>query len=271
MNKNQILKQRSITAVIFGAIVILMLVSGRFTCFALFVAIAMMCTYEYFKMIFPNNTNKLIIGLAWIGCIIVYVCTISPESTYFIWLTILSGIAMVAGIINMFLPFINHQKNYLVVSAFYFGLPLGLFMSFTYHSPTFPKYLSITLISLIWVNDSFAYLFGSRIGKNKMFERISPKKTWEGFFGGGICTLIAAYFIAQNFEAFNVRFWLITALIVWIIGTLGDFVESSVKRNLGVKDSGTILPGHGGILDRFDSFIYILPFILLLLLNSNQV
>ncbi|MBK9736338.1 MAG: phosphatidate cytidylyltransferase [Saprospiraceae bacterium] len=270
MNKNQVLKQRSITAVIFGVIVILLLVSGKFPSIFLLVTIALMCTFEYGKMIFPTKINKIMPLLGATFLVLITAIVVNPASEYFLWLTVLSALAMVTGIVNMFFPFINHHKNYLLVSALYFGLPVGLFISFIYHSPTFPKYLNIILISLIWVNDSFAYIFGSRLGKNKMFERISPKKTWEGFIGGGMCTLIAAYFVDQNYNEFTVTFWMITALIVWVIGTLGDFVESSVKRNLGVKDSGTILPGHGGILDRFDSFIYILPFILLLLLNSYQ-
>lgn len=126
---------------------------------------------------------------------------------------------------------------------------------------------------MIWMADSFAYLIGSTFGKRKLLEKISPKKTWEGFLGAGLTTVLIAYVYGKYFynEVSHTAitypyFWVIIALIAWIIGTLGDLVESSVKRNFNIKDSGKLFPGHGGVLDRFDSFIYILPFVLLLLL-----
>ena len=118
---------------------------------------------------------------------------------------------------------------------------------------------------LIWVSDSSAYFVGSRIGRRKLFPSISPKKTWEGFYGAGMCTLIGAYVIASITQVNSLNFWILFALIIWVLGSLGDLIASHVKRIHGVKDSGSILPGHGGFFDRFDAFIYVLPFILLLL------
>jgi phosphatidate cytidylyltransferase len=114
---------------------------------------------------------------------------------------------------------------------------------------------------LVWSNDTFAYLVGRGIGKTKLFERISPKKTWEGTIGGILLTQVTAYIIAIYFTELTTMQWLVTAAIVSVTGTLGDLVESMFKRSLGVKDSGGILPGHGGILDRFDGVLLSAPFV----------
>ena len=115
--------------------------------------------------------------------------------------------------------------------------------------------LLLALFVLIWVNDTFAFLTGSYLGKHKMFERISPKKSWEGFIGGNIFALGAALVFAHYMTGYTILQWLIMGEIVIVFGTLGDLVESLMKRTLGIKDSGDTIPGHGGFLDRFDSAI----------------
>lgn len=114
------------------------------------------------------------------------------------------------------------------------------------------------LFILIWSSDSFAYFSGRLFGKHKMAPKISPKKTWEGFIGGVVLTLVFAYFIEQNYGYLRGN-WMVVGLLVSIFAPLGDLVESQLKRNFGVKDSGNIIPGHGGILDRLDSFIICAP------------
>lgn len=118
---------------------------------------------------------------------------------------------------------------------------------------------------LIWVNDSFAYLVGKNFGKQKLFEKISPKKTVEGFLGGVFFSCIASYFIATVSNTLNFTYWLLLSIIIAVFGTLGDLIESKFKRQAKVKDSGTIMPGHGGLLDRLDSIIFASPFIYLFL------
>jgi phosphatidate cytidylyltransferase len=114
---------------------------------------------------------------------------------------------------------------------------------------------------LIWSNDTFAYLVGRSVGKTKLFQRISPGKTWEGTVGGVICTQGIAYALSIYFTELEPIHWHVVAVIVSVFGTLGDLVESMFKRSLGVKDSGNILPGHGGILDRFDAVLVAAPFV----------
>jgi len=118
---------------------------------------------------------------------------------------------------------------------------------------------------LIWTNDTFAFLVGKNFGKQKLFEKISPKKTVEGFLGGLFFASVASYFIATFTETLNFNHWLILAIIISVFGTLGDLIESKFKRQANVKDSGIIMPGHGGLLDRLDSIIFAAPFVYLYL------
>jgi phosphatidate cytidylyltransferase len=123
----------------------------------------------------------------------------------------------------------------------------------------------LSMFIIIWVNDTAAYLLGSKFGKRKLFERISPKKTWEGTIGGAVFSLITAFIISIYFKGLNLHEWMIFAGIVVVFGVYGDLVESWLKRRAGIKDSGTIMPGHGGLLDRFDSTLFAAPAIFLYL------
>jgi phosphatidate cytidylyltransferase len=113
----------------------------------------------------------------------------------------------------------------------------------------------------IWINDTGAYLVGSFIGKNKMYERISPGKTWEGTIGGVLLCIGVSFVVAKLFPQLELKHWMAVSAIVAVFGTLGDLIESMLKRTAGVKDSGSIMPGHGGVLDRFDSLIFATPFV----------
>jgi phosphatidate cytidylyltransferase len=135
--------------------------------------------------------------------------------------------------------------------------------------PDLYKYTILGFFFLIWSNDTFAYLVGKAIGRAKLFERISPKKTWEGTIGGALCTQGIAYVISIYFTELASVHWHVVALIVSVFGTLGDLVESMFKRSLGVKDSGVILPGHGGILDRFDGVLLAAPFVVAYLMLAR--
>ena len=121
--------------------------------------------------------------------------------------------------------------------------------------------LLIGMFILIWSNDTFAYLSGRAFGKTKLFERISPNKTWEGTLGGILMTLVISFIIGHFFDTNNgVYFWLISACLIAPASIFGDLLESLFKRSLNIKDSGNILPGHGGILDRFDAALFAVPF-----------
>lgn len=164
-------------------------------------------------------------------------------------------------------PFVNIAIT--LSGIFYIALPLTLLSYLAYPPPHYPgfelfKYNPNVLLGfffLIWTNDTAAYLTGVKFGKHRLFERISPKKTWEGSIGGAILSLIAAYIISIYFTELRLAEWLVIASIIIIFGTLGDLVQSLFKRSINVKDSGRILPGHGGILDRFDGVLLSVPFV----------
>ena len=124
---------------------------------------------------------------------------------------------------------------------------------------------------LIWVNDSFAYLVGKTLGRHKLYPKISPKKTIEGSLGGLIFALAAAYIISQYEPILTMWQWMVLAVVIVVMGNLGDLLESKFKRVAGVKDSGAILPGHGGILDRLDSLVFAAPFAYLTLIIFTYV
>ena len=122
----------------------------------------------------------------------------------------------------------------------------------------------IFYIFIIWANDVFAYLFGITLGKHRLFERISPKKSWEGFFGGVLGAMAMGYTAATILDG-NTIVWVGMALVAALSGVFGDLVESMFKRSVDIKDSGNIIPGHGGWLDRFDALILSLPFVFIYL------
>lgn len=154
----------------------------------------------------------------------------------------------------------------------YAALPMALLMFFPLilGDGEWKPWSVIFYIFIIWANDVFAYLFGITLGKHRLFERISPKKSWEGFFGGLLGAMVMGYVAAVVLDA-NVAMWIGLALIAAITGVFGDLVESLLKRSVDVKDSGNIIPGHGGWLDRFDALIYSVPFAFMYLVIINCI
>ena len=152
-----------------------------------------------------------------------------------------------------------------IVTTFYLTSGFIFLMLIANYQDQFTPQLLLGVFILIWVNDSAAYVVGKNFGKQKLFPSVSPKKTVEGFLGGLFFACISSYFIATYTTTLNSTNWLILAIIVSVFGTLGDLIESKFKRQANVKDSGVIMPGHGGLLDRLDSIIFTAPFIYLFL------
>lgn len=154
---------------------------------------------------------------------------------------------------------------YFVLSQVYAALPFALLNILASYSGEYSYLLPLSVFIFLWSNDSGAYCIGCLFGKNKMFERISPKKSWEGFAGGAVVAIIAGYVMSLFFDVLNTWQWMLMAAVVVAAGTFGDLIESCMKREMKIKDSGNILPGHGGILDRFDSCILAVPAVVILL------
>ena len=151
---------------------------------------------------------------------------------------------------------------------FYLSIPMVL-LSYLSYPPAYglrdnydynPNIL-LGFFLILWTNDTFAYLVGKTLGKRKLFESVSPKKTWEGSFGGAVFSIVLAYFLVRFFPELRKRDWLVVAGIIVLFANLGDLIQSKFKRSVYVKDSGTVLPGHGGILDRFDGVYLAAPFV----------
>ncbi|MFK7833869.1 MAG: phosphatidate cytidylyltransferase [Winogradskyella sp.] len=156
------------------------------------------------------------------------------------------------------------SKRY-IATTFYLSSGFVFMLLIANYQNAFTPLLLLGGFILIWINDSAAYLVGKNFGKQKLFPSISPKKTVEGFLGGLFFACVSSYFIATYTETLGFTQWLILAIIVSVMGTFGDLIESKFKRQAGVKDSGSIMPGHGGLLDRLDSIIFAAPFIYLFL------
>ena len=167
----------------------------------------------------------------------------------------------------------------IMLSQMYIVLPLSLInvlafktKSFTCFSDEVPFYvIPLAIYIFIWANDTGAYLSGSLLGKHKLFPRISPKKSWEGSIGGALLTVAGAVVISLFYGFMNVWQWVGMALVVVVFGTFGDLTESMVKRHLGIKDSGKMLPGPGGILDRLDSMLFAIPAVVMYLVVISLV
>ncbi|MCH9661436.1 MAG: phosphatidate cytidylyltransferase, partial [Bacteroidetes bacterium] len=162
---------------------------------------------------------------------------------------------LVVGKIPMF-----EKKKYITL-IFYIISGFVFLALIPFRNGTYEVWLIIGVFILIWANDSFAYLIGKNFGRRKLLERVSPKKTVEGFLGGFIGTFIAGFIIFKYTQLLSLGDWLLMAALVSVFGTFGDLIQSKFKRQAGVKDSGTLMPGHGGIYDRLDSVIFVSPFI----------
>lgn len=179
------------------------------------------------------------------------------------WIGLLVLVLPLLFLVQLFqqneLPFVRVANT--ALGFFYVIIPFYCFYQLGFRFGEYQAVLPLSFLLLLWANDTGAYLIGRAFGRNKLFERVSPKKTWEGFFGGWLSALLVGVILFnQQIHIMNLTHWLVFASIIAVIGTLGDLVESALKRSLKVKDSGHILPGHGGLLDRFDGLLLAAPF-----------
>jgi len=164
-------------------------------------------------------------------------------------------------LVVLFKPMENPFRRiaFYLLLAVYIAIPMFSLNILAFAEGSYDPYLLLSFFVMVWVNDTGAYLIGVNFGRHRLYERISPKKSWEGFWGGLILTVIVAYLLQLWVEQGNTTLWLISGSLVSIFATLGDLVESMLKRSVNIKDSGKLLPGHGGILDRFDGALFAAP------------
>ncbi len=255
------------SAILFSIVMMACVLWTEWAFIALFLLVTFLCLKEYTFLVenilqttFSRNEkmNFVLAGVAsylLVCCIPMGNCsnivaTFMQQHLYYFL-----GIAL--GSILLFFAF-KKNKNaiYLWTGLGYISLSLGLLVQLRYQSLLLP----LALILCIWMNDTLAYLTGSFFGKTPFFPTISPKKTMEGTIGGALFTMVFAYIWGTYTNFFPVGQWIVLGLIASVVGTAGDLVESKLKRLANVKDSGSIMPGHGGALDRFDSLLLSAPF-----------
>lgn len=266
-NKKESVFQDILKRAIFGALFLVITLAAIsysvYTWAILAMIYSLGCLYEFTKLDPIAKNGKTIIRIA--GFLIwssVFVFLFTEELLYLIsWILILPLIFLTTLNANDNRPFI--QASAFLISIFYTVLPFVslVMMGIGLEDGEYHFELIILLFMLIWANDSFAYLFGRMLGKNKMAPNISPGKSWEGFAGGAIMTLVISLIIAHYFIDIELIHIAMMVIIVVPMGVLGDLVESKWKRSLEIKDSGKFLPGHGGFLDRFDSILISAPII----------
>ncbi|MEZ4920707.1 MAG: phosphatidate cytidylyltransferase [Saprospiraceae bacterium] len=277
------MRERVISAILFVIAILLGVFGGLLPFLTLLFVIAIGCLWESLRMLFKLEERHLairrILGLLF-GLAPFFLSAIhhlNPEQSVAFpesyplkqVIPILTVLVFLALLLELYLeskqPF-QIVAHYLL-AMFYVGFPIMFLLDISIENGSYIPMRPMGILLLIWSNDTLAYFAGTFLGKRLLFPRISPKKTWEGTMGGAVGTVLVAWMLSNFFSAYTTTEWILIAICVGMFGTVGDLVESMLKRSVQVKDSGRIMPGHGGFLDRFDSLIFSLPFIWILLEN----
>lgn len=285
---------RSLTGIAFVAVIVFGTIFSSLSYIALFLILTGLMMFEFYRLVSvrqnrPNIPLGILIGLSLFSISILYAIGIAPPE-------LIS--AMIPLILLVFVnELYRYKKNPLAnvsltfLGVIYVALPLSMMNFIVFRNIPRPDEIEVaetsvdfinqvmnfflflkperevlyspqmllSFLSIIWVYDSMAYVFGVTMGRHKLFKSVSPKKSWEGLIGGFLFTPVSAYVIYKIVGFMPFTDWLYFALIVVVSSTFGDLVESLFKRHIGIKDSGSILPGHGGLLDRFDSVLFAAP------------
>lgn len=261
--------QRAITGIIFVAVLIGCIIGGPLSFGVLFCLISALATVEFCQLMNQQEDVQVNRNICVLGSIALFLCFffygMNPADTgiFIPYLAIL----IYLFISELYLKKKNPINNwaYAMFSQLYVALPFALLNVLAFQTngtDSVSQYLFILPLSIFifnWVNDTGAYCTGMLLGKHPLFKRISPKKSWEGSIGGCVFSIAAAFALSHFFDIMSTAEWIGMGITVVIFGTWGDLTESLMKRQLGIKDSGNILPGHGGMLDRFDSAIMAIP------------
>jgi phosphatidate cytidylyltransferase len=276
--------KRAITGTLFLVVMIGGITLSYWSLCALFLLIALLGLHEFYKLISQAGIEPQ----KWIGLGVGALIFLAAVSATFISPVIIFAVVpfMVAIFFaELFRNKANPFQNiaYTLLGIIYVVLPFAAWAAFASPAESlffnrdniaanmlitraYNPHLVLGFFIILWTNDTGAYVTGMTMGKHKLWERISPKKTWEGFIGGILLSIGAAYILSIYFKETGLFLWIIVALIVSVFGTLGDLVESMFKRSLNVKESGGLLPGHGGILDRFDGVLLTTPLVISMLM-----
>ena len=251
---------RSLTGLVYIGLTVGAALAGPFTTLLLFLPVAALAAGELHRLYWRSDDAPPVFWSQVLAGCLFLVVAVAPIVTgwrpSFVLITAFLLVLLSMGLI-LFRGGASplQELGGLVLVLVYVALPFGLVPVVVARSWE----LFLGFMVLLWTSDTGAYVVGRLIGKHPLFPRVSPKKTIEGLLGGVAFTLLAAGIIARFWTALDLTDWLVLAVVVTISSTLGDLLESAFKRAAGVKDSGTLLPGHGGLLDRFDGFVLAMP------------
>ena len=270
---------RTISGVLYISIIVFAMFTSREYFMGLFFLLALITMSEFLKLVHLTSYLAYLL-LAAAFWFLSY--RVVDENAVYLFL-------ILSGFVNLYLlrdvlwtnkiPMFENKKYIAVIFYIISGFVFLTLIPIMDVDGEFVPYLIVSVFILMWTNDTFAFLVGKNFGKHKLLERISPKKTVEGFLGGLLGALLAAFIIFKVIKTYNLVdsfkydlwVWICLAVIVSVFGTIGDLIQSKFKRQAGVKDSGIIMPGHGGMYDRLDSIIYTSPFVYAFLLIVDYV
>ncbi|GAA4851595.1 phosphatidate cytidylyltransferase [Algivirga pacifica] len=238
---------------------------SEWTYFLVFLLILIFSIQEFYRLLglggnLPLKTYGTFLGaMMFIGSFFIQKGQLSNRYMYLLFV----GIALVY-LVKLYnkedkKPFVNIALTFMGIM--YVALPFSLLNVASFPHETYQFEVPLGLFCILWASDTGAYFSGKTLGKHKLFERVSPKKTWEGSIGGTLLAILVGLGLSYYFDVLPVWVWIVFALIIVISGTYGDLVESLFKRSIAIKDSGRSIPGHGGFLDRFDGLLLAVPFI----------
>jgi phosphatidate cytidylyltransferase len=275
------MKTRAITGFFFIVVMLGSVNAGDYVFGAFYLLLCLLCLHEFYGLnvksgIQPNRLAGFITAiLIFSGFALINYASLSAlpaTETSLVWghrLLFLLPLSVSAILIQELFkidasPFTNIA--YTILGVVMVCIPFSFFVALAYVKPPGLElghnlHIPLGFLLMLWANDTGAYLVGRAIGRTKLFERHSPKKTWEGFIGGVLIAAVVGFIISIYFKDLPWNQWVSIAIIIGCFGTLGDLVESMFKRSINIKDSGGILPGHGGLLDRFDGFLIAAPIV----------
>lgn len=265
--KNNNLVVRALSGAVLLVIVVGAILLSKYTFAALIALIGIGCLVEFYRIANAAGAEVQRCFGIFLGVVAIVLNFLAASGTIMIkYLIVLFPLAALAFIIELYRkrgnPLVNISST--LTGVVYTALPVSLLFYIAIEPigliTTYSPYLILSYIFIVWANDIGAYLVGVAIGRHRLFERISPKKSWEGFFGGMITAVAAGVLFGWLLDD-SLLFWGGLSLVVVVSGVFGDLVESMFKRSTHIKDSGAIMPGHGGFLDRFDALILSAPFV----------
>jgi len=269
---------RTVTGVLFVAVMVTGMAFRPEALILLFALITGLTTWEYCGIVnqredisvnrFITTAAAVYLNLAFAG----YCSGVTPPAVFIPYL--LTIVYLLVAELYLKQPNPVNDWAYTMLSQLYIALPLSMIYALAFiASPDgatrFESLIPLSVFVFLWVNDTGAYCAGSLLGRHKLFPRVSPGKSWEGSVGGGVFALIAAAIFGHFYPVMGTPQWMGLGLVVTVFGTWGDLVESLLKRTWGIKDSGKLLPGHGGMLDRFDSSLLAIPAAVIYLYTLN--